>query len=230
VGRPGANGGAPRRGEKHRGERRLPAAGRDLRPSDGEGLEEERAACHVGASDRRFPDSGRDCRSRDRATQRSLSTPRLSEFETWLGRYLLDTRNVELEPAPWPEPWPPEAVPLTARLTFLSDRPAVLVFRSPYPDWSGYERLEFTAFSELDRPVQLSFKIVDEDRLPTLSDVFLDVLTIEPGVNRILIPLSRVRELASGREMDMTRIHRIVLFAMDAREPFSVWVDDLRLE
>jgi len=162
--------------------------------------------------------------------RRNAAFPRLSEFGTWSGRYLLETRSVEIEPASQQESGPPKGVPLAARLTFRSDRPALLVFRSPYPDWSGYERLVLTTFSELDRPVQLRFKIVDEERLPSLGDVFRDVLTLEPGVNRILIPLSRVRDLPSGREMDMTRVHRIVLSAVEASEPFSVWVDDLRLE
>jgi len=162
--------------------------------------------------------------------RRNAAFPRLSEFGTWLGRYLLDARNVELEPASQPGSGAPNAIPLAARLTFRSDRPALLVFRSPYPDWSGYERLELTAFSELDRPVRLRFRIVDEEWHPTLGDFFLDVFTIEPGVNRILIPLSRVQHLASGREMDMTRVDQIVLSPADAREPFSVWVDDLRLE
>ena len=162
--------------------------------------------------------------------RRNAAFPRLSEFGTWLGRYLLDARNIELEPASLPESGAPKAIPLAARLTFGSDRPALLVFRSPYPDWSGYERLELKAFSELDRPVRLRVRIVDEEWHPTVGDFFLDVITIEPGVNRILIPLSRVRHVASGREMDMTRVDQIVLSAVDAREPFSLWVDDLRLE
>jgi len=162
--------------------------------------------------------------------RRNAAFPRLSEFETRFGRYLLDARNVEIESPPLRRPWSSEPVPVNARVTFRPDSPAVLVFRSPYPDWTDYERLEFTIFSELDRPVELSLKIVDEERLPTLGDVFLDVLTIEPGVNEIVIPLSRVRDLDSGREMDLTRVHRILLFTTEAGEPFSVWMDDLRLE
>lgn len=162
--------------------------------------------------------------------RRNAAFPRLSEFETRFGRYLLDTRNVEIESPPLRKPWSSEPVPVNARVTFQSNRPAVLVFLSPYPDWTAYERLEFTTFSEHDRPVELSLKIVDEERLRTLGDVFLAVLTIEPGVNEIVIPLSRVRDLDSGREMDLTRVHRIVLSAMEAGEPFSVWMDDLRLE
>jgi hypothetical protein len=162
--------------------------------------------------------------------RRNAVFPRLTEFGTWLGRYLVDARNVELEAAPLPEPWAPEAGPLGARVTFLPGRPSILALRAPYPDWSGYQRLEFTVYSGLDRPVELSLRIQDQERLPALGDVFLEILTIEPGENRILIPLSRVRALASGREMNMTHVHRIVFKAVEVWQPFSVWLEDLHLE
>jgi VanZ family protein len=157
--------------------------------------------------------------------RRNAVFPRLSELDTRLGRYLVDTINAELETAPSPEPGAP-----AARITFLPGGPSILALRAPYPDWSGYERLELEFFSDLDRPVKLSLKVQDQVRIPPRGHIFTETLTIEPGANPIRIPLSRVRRLASGREMKMTHIHRIALKAEGPDAMFSVWMGDLRLE
>jgi hypothetical protein len=105
-----------------------------------------------------------------------------------------------------------------------------LVVEEPYPDWSGYDRLSFTVYSGMKEPVSIVVRIDDAQHDNRYTDRFNRRLVLQPGVNRVSIPLSEVRNSPRGRKMNMTRIQRVVLFAMHPGAPFTLHFDTVRLE
>ena len=85
-------------------------------------------------------------------------------------------------------------------------------------------------FSELEGQASIVLRIDDTHHNGETSDRFNRVLRINPGLNPLAIRLSDVQSSPRLREMDMGNIHRIVLFAVSPANPFSLYVDSLRLE
>jgi hypothetical protein len=100
----------------------------------------------------------------------------------------------------------------------------------PYPDWRGYQRLAFTVVSDLDAPLTLVIRVHDAHHDLRHQDRFNRTLTIAPGVNRVAIPLDDIRTAPDRREMDLSRIRGIIIFADRPAAPTHVFLGRLRLE
>jgi hypothetical protein len=86
-----------------------------------------------------------------------------------------------------------------------------------------------TVVSDLDAPLPLVLRVHDASHDQRYADRFNRLLLIHPGVNRIVIPLDDVRRAPDRREMDMTRIRGIMLFAYRLAEPTHVFIGPIRL-
>ncbi len=117
-----------------------------------------------------------------------------------------------------------------ARVTFLPSEYPGLVIDEPYPDWRGYGRLVFDAFSGEAGPTRVVLRIDDDRHDGRYEDRFNRSLTLRPGWNAVSIPLREVRSAPRGRGMDMARIRRLVLFAVRPTAPFSICLGAMRLE
>lgn len=117
-----------------------------------------------------------------------------------------------------------------ARLTFLRAEYPGLVMNELYPDWRGYERLVFEAYSELDSTVTLELRINDARHDNAWADRFNRVLAIRPGANRIEIALAEVERAPRGRTMETDQMRTLVLFAHRPARTFALWLDEFRLE
>ncbi len=100
-------------------------------------------------------------------------------------------------------------------------------------DWRGYERLCFEAFLEGDRPLAVTVRIHDEihgrSEVQNYSDRFNKRLVLQPGAQQIRIDLDEVRTAPQGREMDMSRVTNICVFAYRLGEERVVYFDRFRL-
>ena len=116
-----------------------------------------------------------------------------------------------------------------ARLSFAVTEYPGLILREPFPDWTGYDRLEFELYSDAQVPRQMAIRINDTRHDNRYSDRFNRALTVSPGVNQFSVQLDEVRNAPQGRTMDMQSIHGIAIFAVSPRETFSVYLDGFRL-
>jgi hypothetical protein len=114
-------------------------------------------------------------------------------------------------------------------ITFEPARFSTLKLVEPYPDWAGYQRLRVVAQSELDRPIDLVLRIHDRHHDGRYSDRFNRSLTFLPGINEFVIPLAEIRSAPEGREMDLSAIRRLSLFAVAPKESFSLYLLELDL-
>jgi hypothetical protein len=116
------------------------------------------------------------------------------------------------------------------RITFEPARFSAFKLVEPYPNWAGYQRLRVVAQSELDRPIDLVLRIHDRGHDQRYLDRFNRSLTVLPGINEFVIPLAEIRSAPEGREMDLSAIRRLSLFAVAPEESFSLYLLELGLD
>lgn len=99
-------------------------------------------------------------------------------------------------------------------------------------DWRGYRTLEMYVFNPATEPLELTVKIFDQQHDPRghqYSDRYNGVHPVEPGWNRIAVPLETLRTAPRDREMDLARIRGVQLFIVELKEPRVLYLDGLRL-
>jgi hypothetical protein len=145
-------------------------------------------------------------------------------------RQFVWTGDAELVPDAMPRGRPAaEGAPL-ARLSLRPGRYPGLVLDEPYPDWRGYQRLVFWTYSETDAPLTLTIRVHDAGHDGRWNDRFNTRVVVTRGAHRIAIPLDEIRRAPRGREMDMSRIRGIVMYAYRLDRPARVYLGPLRLE
>jgi hypothetical protein len=161
---------------------------------------------------------------------RDAAYPRICGFEAaWEGKFV-SAHEADLEKTQPPEGWGRKPSDRVGHVVFRPGAYPGLSIGEPHPDWRGFEVLVFDVYSELPEPVELVLRIHDRDHNDNYWDRFNRTLVIHPGASRISIPLRDVQTAPRGREMDMSRICGLVLFADHPREPFDLCFDDFRLE
>lgn len=100
----------------------------------------------------------------------------------------------------------------------------------PYPDWSAYKMLTLNLYSPQVHVFNLVFRVHDSQHNQEYSDRFNQALTIMPGNNRFHIPLRSIQHAPTGRDMDMSRIANVMLFAMNIDDSVTLYPGTFSLE
>ena len=161
---------------------------------------------------------------------RADAFPRLCDFEAGWETHFISVRGAELTLIPPPARYDRDSNNRVGRISFHSPPNPYFSLEEPYPDWTGYQTLRFEVFSELDRTVTLDLQILDDTSENRDGDRFARELSIRPGVNQISVALAEVRSAPEGREMNMSSIRYLILYARDSKRPFSLLLDAFRLE
>jgi hypothetical protein len=162
--------------------------------------------------------------------RRWAAFPRICDFgASWESRFVA-SHDAALVPAHLPAALDPSGRQQAARITFERGTYPGAGIVEPYPRWTGYDRLVFDVYSELAAPVALVLRIHDARHDGSYEDRFNRELPIQPGVNRVSIPLAEVRGAPRGRPMDLSRIAGLALFALEPPEGFRLYLDSFRLE
>lgn len=96
-------------------------------------------------------------------------------------------------------------------------------------DWRGYRALAFTIWNPGPRPVMLEIRINDVHHDETYADRFNARLALRPGRNDLEIPLARVRAAPRSREMDLSAVRTMTIFASALSKPVVFYLDAIRL-
>ncbi len=162
--------------------------------------------------------------------ERARAFPVLARFDgSWWESALIETGDSVLTPATF-TPSPPGMPSGLARLDLQPATYPGLTIDEPYPDWRGYQRLVLTIVSDLDGPIPLTLRVHDAAHDDRYGDRFNTRLMVMPGANRLTIPLEEIRRAPAGREMDLSRIRGIVLFAYRLDHAAHIYVGEIRLE
>ncbi len=162
--------------------------------------------------------------------QRASNMPTLIGFSSSWELMFVEANDATLEVTLPPSGWTKPGGDLVGRLTFNTSRYPGLTIEEAYPDWHRFSFLTLSLFSELGDEVAVIIRIHDRHHDGRYGDRFNQKVPVQPGLNLVRIPLRNVQRAPDGREMDMQAIRAITLFAVEPAEPFTIYVDDLRLE
>lgn len=162
--------------------------------------------------------------------ERYQAFPIICDFEHgWQERFLI-LCDAELKLVPAPSGWKGAGQGHVGRVVFNHATYPGFHIKEPYPDWRNYSTLAFEIYSELDTTVTLNVRVDDSHHRGLYQDRYNTVIRINPGLNRINIPLAKVQNGPKSRKMDMIAIRAIGLFASRPPAPFTLYLDNFRLE
>jgi len=118
----------------------------------------------------------------------------------------------------------------TAKISFLSGNYPGLSIPEIYPDWRGYTQLVFEVFSPEDTPVTITVRINDLAHNNKHHDRFNRQLTVKPGKNRYVLPLSEVKNAPQGRQLNIEQVAQVILFTGRPEHSLTLYFDNLHLE
>lgn len=158
--------------------------------------------------------------------QRAAQLPFLARFEQTWELELWETHHSKFSLVPLPSSYPDRRV---ARLEFEPEEFPGASFEEIYPDWSGYDQIVVDVFNP-GVPVSLSLRVHDVSHDEAFSDRFNLTWDVPYGGSELRIELEDIRTAPDGREMDLTRIEGLVLFAHELPAPVALYFANLRLE
>jgi hypothetical protein len=97
-------------------------------------------------------------------------------------------------------------------------------------NWQGYESLGFDIFNPDGKEVKIAVRIDDREDAPEYKDRYNHGFVLEPGLNRINIPLNELITSGTNRRLDLNKIYCLTIFMVNPSEKVTLYVDFIRLE
>jgi hypothetical protein len=161
---------------------------------------------------------------------RAARFPSLVQFSSVWEMMFVKERDCAVQIVPSPLGWKKPRVDTVGHVVFYPKHYPGIRLEEPYPDWRGFSRFRVDVYSALPTARSLIIRIDDAHHNNEYADRFNHVVTISPGLNHIHIPLDDIRHAPVGRELDLSAIKKVMLFAISPLEEFSLYVDNIRLE
>ena len=156
--------------------------------------------------------------------------PSLLKFSSDWDMKFVKMHDSELQVVLPPVGWKRSSDDLVGRVEFHTKKYPGIYLEEPYPDWRKYTYLQFDIYSELSGPQPIGIRIDDTYHTTQYENRFNRRIMISPGLNHIQIPLDDIRQAPVGRKMDLAAIRKVLLFAVNPSEKFSLYFDSIRLE
>lgn len=161
---------------------------------------------------------------------RASRFPSLLQFSSSWEMKFVKGSDSDVQMVPPPLGWRKSADDWVGQVVFHPKIYPGIRIDEPYPDWRGYTYFQLDIFSELPMPQMIAIRIDDRHHKNEHGDRFDKAITILPGLNHIQIPLDDIRQAPVGREMDLSAMKVVALFAVNPREEFTLYLDNIRLE
>ena len=161
---------------------------------------------------------------------RYMRFPLIEDFESRWTRRLCSAGAVRLDVVQAPGGFGMPGENRVARITFEPAEYSGWAISGPFPDWSGRRELAFEVYSELSEPVPMTLRIHDRWHNQEYGDRYNREFVIQPGVNKIRVPVGQVESTPAGRRMDLAAIDGIGLFVVRPERSFVLYFDGFRLE
>ena len=118
-------------------------------------------------------------------------------------------------------------------ITFTTDEYSNLTFESFPGDWTGFSSISFRILNDDTNDRILNLRIHDQDHRASnwdYNDRFNQVINLASGWNKITVDLNLVRVQPLNREIDMSKIEKIIIFSNYFQTSARLYFDDFRLE
>ncbi len=156
--------------------------------------------------------------------------PSLLHFSSEWEMKFVKERNSKLQVVVPPVGWEKSTDDLVGEVEFHLKKSPGFSLEEPYPDWRGYTSLELDIYSELSSPQSIAIRIDDAEYNHTYADGFNRRIMVLPGLNHVQILIEDIRRSPESREMDLSSIKRVLLFAVSPPKEFILYFDNIRLE
>ena len=117
--------------------------------------------------------------------------------------------------------------------TFTTDEYSNLTFESFPGDWTEFSSISFRVFNDDTNDHKLNLRIHDQHHRKSnwdYNDRFNQIINLTSGWNRITIDLNLVRVQPLNREIDMSKIEKIIIFSHYLPVNTRIYFDAFRLE
>lgn len=161
---------------------------------------------------------------------RTARFPSLCQFSSEWEMMFVQATDSELRIVPPPVGWDKSRNDIVGHVMFYPEKYPGIRIDEPYPDWRGFSHFRVEVYSELPVAQSLAIRIDDAHHTHEYADRFNQAITISPGLNHIHILLDDIRHAPLDRELDLSAIKSVTLFAIRPPEEFSLYLDDMRLE
>lgn len=160
---------------------------------------------------------------------RDAKFPMVADFESSWSNKFLSSFGADLDYVPHPASAMDDAKNRVARLHIHPSDYAGLAVVEPYPDWTDHTSLNFEIYSLQPDSFNLEIRINDAAHNQDYYDRYNQTLTVAPGSNRFEILLDDVRRAPRSREMEMTEVVEISIFAWRPTETLTFCIDNIHL-
>lgn len=96
-------------------------------------------------------------------------------------------------------------------------------------DWRGYKALCFDIYNPGEKEIRVSVRIDDQEDHPDYKNRYNKRFILQPGMNDIRIPLHTLMTSGTQRQLDIKKIHRILIFLARPERKVVLYVDYIRL-
>ncbi len=99
-------------------------------------------------------------------------------------------------------------------------------------DWSGYRWLQMQLFNPETEPLQLHFRIHDQQHRRSgnaHSDRYNTSISLPSGWSQLEVPLAQVATGPKGRPMDLSQVAGVILFVGKLERPRRFYIDQVQL-
>jgi hypothetical protein len=162
--------------------------------------------------------------------RRAARMPALYRLASQWDLMFTEANGAKLEIVPSPDGWSGRENLQVGRITFGPYRFPGVIFKEPYPDWSDYGYLDLELYSEHDRVIDLVLRIDDKHCNDYVGDRFNWRVKLPPGQHSLRISLEEVHSGPEDRELDLTAIEAMILFAVRPEKGTVLYLAEMRLE
>lgn len=95
--------------------------------------------------------------------------------------------------------------------------------------WQGYEKLLVDIYLPGVNEMKIAYRIDDRNDNPPFADRANGTAVLRPGSNTFTIDLANLKTSGTDRRLDLTRISGLYLFVHRPPQPFTLYLDNVRL-
>ncbi len=161
--------------------------------------------------------------------ERANRFPVLFSFAAPSETRFINTRLAWFEFTPPPGAWAANRPRSAARVVFGPYRGGALVFNEPQVDWTGYDEFVFDVFHPGRKSVELGLRVDDQIKSRSYGDRFNKRIFVEPGFNRVRVPMAEIVAGPADRDLEISLIKRIVIYSAETESSFEIYFGPIGL-
>ena len=155
--------------------------------------------------------------------------PVICDFDSTWDQYFLKARNLTFKRTKLPSDMIHFSDSVVGLIAPVKGEYPSLIFSNVKTDWTGFDTLSFTVYSDIEQNIPLIIRINDKKHNNNYDDRYNQQLIVEKGVNKYHILLTDVENAPRSRKMDMKNVKSIVVFFGNYEKSWVLYLDDFKL-